>query len=138
LSEQVSNLLKRLESGSSSGAQQMVAAMRVQELRTFEVTAGDLKAAIEANPDHPIADNLKKGIRGMKAKQTVYVDRVDLEALIKDCDVIVSTKEVEDPDDADGRVKVQTKKLGARRQKETPARPSASPLPPKKAETKAE
>jgi len=56
----------------------------------IEVTLGDLRAAIEANPGHDNADAYRKACGDLKGQtplpdaRKVAVDKVDLEALLED------------------------------------------------------
>jgi hypothetical protein len=61
--------------------------LQTYKRRMFKVSTNDLREAIEANPDHKVAKVYKDAIAHLKGNKVVRIERMDLEALIKNLDV---------------------------------------------------
>lgn len=62
--------------------EQPIQRVGVREEPTFRITAGELRAACEANPQHPVAAVYRKAAGNLHDDYPLAVERVDLEALL--------------------------------------------------------
>lgn len=69
-----------------------------QKIKPYKITAEDLGRLIESNPEHKVAKDFAKGIRGLSASTPVVVDRTQLMALIQNVDTIKLKEQVETED----------------------------------------
>ncbi len=100
-----------------------IPSMAIVKAECMEVTADQLKKACEANPSHPVAEVYGKAVDGLDPSAKVNIEVVDLQALLDDLDT-----EVVEAQTTNGRI-VRSKKLGAKRTKDTPVRPTPRPRP---------
>lgn len=56
--------------------------------KTVEATAAELVAASEANPDHPVAKEYLKATEKFRPAMSLFVDQIDLLALLDNKEVI--------------------------------------------------
>jgi len=103
----VENVLARLQ---NPGVQ--VQPFKVQHQETFRLTAGELRGVCSQNPKHPKAQVLTDATKGMPDEHSVVCDRVDLEAVIGNYDVV---EDHESGQTEDGPVTVVRKRLGGPR-----------------------
>lgn len=96
--------------------------LHVRRVAAFALTAGELRGAIESNPDHPKAADFRKGVAGLPDTQKLAVDRVDLTALLENKDVEQSTI-VEDG------VTIIRKRVVERKSDTPEAKPAPAPAP---------
>ena len=82
----IAELLSRLQENEHTAGQ--VGVLHVREGQMIEVTVREISAAIKANPDHPKAKDMALGIRGLPANQKLTVEQVDLEAILKNKQVV--------------------------------------------------
>jgi hypothetical protein len=102
------DLLKRL-SNLQEGEPQPEFGMQTHVCKMIEVNAGELRAAAKANPDHPIAKQWKYHLRNLPDKYRLTVEQCDLEALLKNLEVI--TDHTHDEAEGMGTI-VCTKRVG--------------------------
>lgn len=91
--------------------------MRVKEAKVSAVTAGEIRAACEANPSHPVAAVYLKAAKPFPDDATLHVEAIDLVALIDGAEVVIE-EAVEDD------ARVQRKAI-----KPKPAKPLPAPAP---------
>lgn len=117
-------LVQRLENGNVP-----VQRIRVKENNIFALTAGELLAACRRNADHPVASVYIGSVGGLPPDHPVHVDRVDLEALLTDKDVVhESSQTVEWVAGEQKIVTTEGKKLGKPRGgKNAKTKPAGSP-----------
>lgn len=128
----VDKLKQRLKDA-AEGRDRPVAAMKVKANAAFALTAGELRGACDQNPDHPHAAIFRKASRPFDDSHRLVVDRVDLEALLDDREVVTTEERVPH---GNTDVAVQVKTLGERRKKATPVTPDAQKKDPKKEDSK--
>jgi len=106
--------------------------MRVSRVRIVPVTAGELRAACQANPTHPLAATFAKAVAGFPDGQKVNVEHADLAAVIDNADV-ATEESIEE--NLGVRARVVRKTLvprspePARRAAASAPTPAASPAP---------
>jgi len=117
MSDELKELQKRLKDEGTEDDGPKVHPLKVRDAKTFKLTAGELRKAIEANPEHPKSKAFTKAVRGIPAVKEIIIERVDLEALLDDKEVDTITRLVDhiDPETnqpTGDKVKVETKKIG--------------------------
>jgi len=126
-------LKARLATLNDGGKEKPIAPMIIRDNPTIKVELSELKAAIDTNPDHPIAKSwAKTTLKKSPPGKPVHVERADLQAVLDDKDVAVKVT-IEDGDD-DMRVKVARKVLVPRKKETKPAatKPATEPKEPAK------
>lgn len=125
LEERLAALRKNLKDPPMDKRVDPLKVMRAQKFRT---TFGSLRAAVESNPDHPVALAYAKALRGQKDTTEVTIDQVDLEALLDDLDVI-NEENPEVGEDEEGEITriIVTKRIGEKRK---PKEAATRPTPP--------
>lgn len=103
LDQKVQSLLNRLAGLPPDGEEQQ--AIVEHHVQLVSVTIAELKAAIAANPGHPLAADFLTGVTSLADTQQVAVEQPSLMALIHNRPLITDLHIVE------GR-KIQTKRLG--------------------------
>lgn len=78
LSPAAQALLKRLETGENEKPQAIIE----HQCQLVEVTAEELREAIQANPDHPHASIYASAISNAGPAKFLYVEQPDLQALL--------------------------------------------------------
>lgn len=136
IDKELKDLRERLEA-----KQPIPSAMQVHRIPVIKTMVQELRAAITANPDHPVAVIYKAAIeklpKNVKPERVLNVEKPDLQALLDNAEVITE-RAVEDVD-GEARL-VVTKRVGEPLKKSAkPARPPAAidpkelpELPPKK------
>ncbi len=115
LTEKLKKLKKDLDSNAAGKTNRVeIEPLKVNRARHFKTDASTLRAAIEANPTHPVALAFTKGVRGLPDNKVVTVEHVDLEALLDDKNVELNEEEIEI--DGDRHI-AQVKRLGTKRTK---------------------
>lgn len=97
----------------------------VHKFHAFRVTAGEIRAACEENPDHPNAEALLKGVRNFEDDKQVIVDKHDIQGLLENKQV----ETVDTPKDGDI---LREKKLGGPVEKKGKPAPADKPTPTNK------
>lgn len=64
-------------------------ALVVRDGEHFECTKKELKALVDANPKHPLADAFRKAIAVLQDNDKVTVDKADLEAVMDNRKLVV-------------------------------------------------
>lgn len=106
--------------------------LHIRKAVMFSLTVGEMRAAVEANPDHPVAKVWACNLHYPDDKE-FHVEKMDLDALLDDRDI---DTDMAPGSDETGPLRVRTKKLGGPRQRkegEAPreAKPAeAKPIPP--------
>jgi hypothetical protein len=79
--------IKKLDAGEIAAPQGMI----LRRFSGIEVTVGQLKAAVKANPEHPVAVNLTPMLKGYADPRhnphKVTVSKIDMEALLDNKEV---------------------------------------------------
>lgn len=102
--------------------------MSVHTAKGMKVTASEIRAACEANPEHPVAKIYGKAAKDRPDDYLLSVEVVDLQALLEN-------REVTTEGGIEGGVKVTRKKLGPKiaapepEKAPAPAKPKAEPKP---------
>ncbi len=99
--------INELESGKTIGE---LKGLSIRVLKPLALTIKQLKAAVKAHPNHPVALACAKTISTLSDSKTVVMDRVDVQALIENKSVIEETK-IEETNGSKRRC--LTKKVGA-------------------------
>lgn len=106
----------------AAGREEPSAPMIVRKDAKFKMTAGEMREACEANPEHPLAVTFMNATKGMPDAHQIAVDLVDLSAVLENRMVGVDETTAEHRGQT---VRVQTKVLGETLDK--PSRPSSPP-----------
>lgn len=85
----VDNLRQRLSQPSPESQDQSVG-MAVHKTALIAVTVGEIKAALEVQPNHPAAKAFTKAIRGYGDDHRLYVEKADLQGLLDNREVVVN------------------------------------------------
>lgn len=73
--------------GVSEAAPAVASPLKVQEVNNFAITAGKLRALCSKYADHPLSKIKKQSVETLPDDQIVYVERIDLLAMIEDKDI---------------------------------------------------
>ena len=116
------DLIQRLKAGASS--EPAIIVHRVPP--PSRLTAGELREAVAANPNHPLAETMGASVDGLPDGHPVYCDAADVLALATNCAVEHELVEDEHGD------QVQTKKVGPSLANKPPAATKPKPDPAEK------
>lgn len=108
------------------GQAEPVQPMRQQRAEIVGVTAGEIRAACEANPNHALAAVLRRSTRPYPDGHRLYVEKPDLLALLDDAEVVVEESLEDTPA---GKVRVVRKTLRAKPAARIPAKTAGSGEP---------
>lgn len=71
-----------------TGAAQPTEPMAVTAVKVVRITAGELRAACDANPRHPLSAAKRRSVADFPDDQVVYVEQPDLLGIIDDARVV--------------------------------------------------
>lgn len=71
-----------------TGAAQPTEPMAVTAVKIVRITAGELRAACDANPRHPLSTLKRQSVADFPDGQVVYVEQPDLLAILDDARVV--------------------------------------------------
>lgn len=83
----LADLKKRLEEGNNLGETQP--GMDVHVVSPVATKVAEVKEVIKQHPDHPNAKVFERAIRGMRDTDTVMIDKVHLQSVLENKEVIV-------------------------------------------------
>jgi len=103
--------------------------LKVNRIPKFKLTVGELKQVAKQNLDHPNSKVFLSAVRGQTDDKEMVVDRVDIEALLDDRNVLIETR-IEPVSGENSDIKIVSKTLGPPRQ----VKPEPKPKPKMKKE----
>lgn len=83
----VAGLFEKMKQENPNAAR-AVRPMKIHEGEMFEISVADLREACSKNPNHPKAKDFLQNVAAFQPNQMVTVEKVDLEALLKDKQVV--------------------------------------------------
>ena len=108
----VKKLLSRMER--DPNLENSLAPLIIHQGEMTKLTVAELAAVVDTNPNHPVAAVFAGVLRKHPVEATVHVERIHIEAIVDDKDVITDEVLENQPDGT--TAKVQRKKLVARGQ----------------------
>lgn len=100
--------------------------MQMTEDKVIKLSVEKMRAAIKANPNHPLAAALTKGIRNLPPAYQVFVSRVDLQCILENKECVRNAETII----ADGVQRtVFRKSIGKSLASRTPVRDADSETP---------
>jgi len=99
--------------------------LKVNRIPKFKLTVSELKQVSKQNLDHPNAKVFLQAVRGFADDKEITVDRVDIEALLDDRNVIMETR-IQPVSGEASDIKVVEKKLGPPRTVKAEPKPKTS------------
>lgn len=122
------NLKERLADPNSGATPQIASPIRAERNAMFSLKVGELKQALEANPDHELAAVFRKAIVGFPDGYDITVHRADIQAFVDNKAVEVQEKYEDDPDFPGEKILVASKVV-VDRKKDPPREATPKPQP---------
>lgn len=82
-SDELADLINRLEQDPADREDAQVDPLPVSTVRPFAIKVSQVKALIQKNPTHPKSTIFKKAIRRLPDSHQLFIEREDLEAVLK-------------------------------------------------------
>lgn len=87
--------------------------VRIVKAEMFKLKAFELQAVLDKNPDHPASKAYAKAVKQLGKNDEVVVEKIDLEAMLQNKEVLVSSEYAEtDVEGITVPARYQNKRLG--------------------------